>query len=272
MQSPTGGMGDGYGGVEPPKEEQPWYVKYGLRALGTAAGGLAMFFGLFSLLFSVFSPTCIVFSVWQILCGFLVITIESPCCCVFVEHVNKVTALVETKPLYMKAAAYVIAPIPSIIFCFGANTFLGSGAIIATGVVYGMVALGKKATREEMARNAQTVYPGGGTGPAKTPYEPQVNQNQPRPSKPNTPIYANVADPIQASAAQWASQSTTATFEPPPPYNATSTSNIPNPSRPTGWDQSFLNDGSRAANVHSTAVNLEGGVNPTPGDPYNPFQ
>lgn len=44
MQSPTGGMGDGYGGAgggmgEVPQEEQPWYVKYGLRALGTAAGG-----------------------------------------------------------------------------------------------------------------------------------------------------------------------------------------------------------------------------------------
>lgn len=46
MQSPTGGMGGGGyegGGMGanggPPAEEQPWYVKYGLRALGTAAGG-----------------------------------------------------------------------------------------------------------------------------------------------------------------------------------------------------------------------------------------
>jgi len=271
MQSPTGGggMGDGYGGgMEPPKEEQPWYVKYGLRALGTAAGGLAMFFGLFSLLFSVFSPTCIVFSVWQILCGFLVVTIESPCCCVFVEHVNKVTAIVDTKPLWMKAAAYVIAPIPAILFCFGANTFLGSGAIIATGVVYGMVALGKKASREEMAQNAQTVYP---AGPAKNSYEPQINQ--PRSSHQTTPVYSpTYGDPIQASAAQWAAQSTTATFEPPPAYSASS--NIPkNPSRPVGWDQSFLNaDGSNAATIHSTTVASDTTVNPTPNDPYNPFQ
>lgn len=41
-------MGDGYGGGEPPKEEQPWYVKYGLRALGTAAGGCTNHYFIFN--------------------------------------------------------------------------------------------------------------------------------------------------------------------------------------------------------------------------------
>ncbi|CAL8143614.1 unnamed protein product [Orchesella dallaii] len=267
MQSPTG-MGGEYGaGGEVPKEEQPWYVKYGLRALGTAAGGLAMFFGLFNLIFSVFSPLCIVLSVWQILCGFLVVTIESPCCCVFVEHVNKVTEIVERKPMWMKAAAYVIAPIPAIIFCFGANTFLGGGSIVGTGVVYGMVALGKKATREEMARNAQTVFP----GTTKNPYEPQVDQ--PRAPAPTrlTPTSPSYADPIQASAAQWATQSTV-NFEPPPAYNATSS--IPtSPTRAAGWDTTFLNDGSNPATIHSTAISSNTSVHPAPNNPYdNPFQ
>jgi len=40
--------------------------------------------------------------------------------------------------------------------CPGLSTFLGSACIFATGVIYGMMMLGKKASRGEMMNRAQS--------------------------------------------------------------------------------------------------------------------
>jgi len=138
-------QGYGNGGGEFKEEDQgPWYVKYGIRALGTFAGGLCVFLGAFSVLFNVFSPTCILFSIWQMLVGFVVVTIEAPFCCAFVDNVQIFARKIEERPLFVKAAVYVLAPLPTIIFCFGFYSFLGGGAVVGAGVVYAMIALGKK--------------------------------------------------------------------------------------------------------------------------------
>lgn len=119
-----------------------------------------------------------------------------------------------------------------------------------------------------MARNAQNVFP----GVAKTnPYEPQVNQPTAAVGVGTSATSPSYNDPIQASAAQWAAQSTTttATFEPPPAYSFNAPSNhIPtSPSRGIGWDQSFLNEGGQnPAAVHS--ANANSGAK---SDPSNPF-
>ncbi|XP_060593892.1 calcium channel flower-like [Ruditapes philippinarum] len=49
----------------------------------------------------------------------------------------------------------VIAIVP-ILICFSATTVLGSALVFGTGVLYGMMALGKKASREEMLVKAST--------------------------------------------------------------------------------------------------------------------
>lgn len=112
-----------------------------------------------------------------------------------------------------------------------------------------------------MARNAQTIFP-------KNSYQPHVNTPQPPPpmSKPVSPITSppgqhtsgltGPTDPIQASAAQWAAQTATATFEPPPTYNQSQQSGH----RPVGWDQTFVNDNNQAGSQRNN-------------DPFaNPFQ
>jgi len=40
------------------------------------------------------------------LVGCFVVMIESPCCCMFVEHIHTLTEKVESKPLWVKAAIY----------------------------------------------------------------------------------------------------------------------------------------------------------------------
>jgi len=253
--------------LDPKEEEAPWFVKYGARGLGTFAGGLAMLLGALNLVFSIFSPMCIIFSIWQMIIGFAVVTIESPCCCMFVDHVHALTERIEAKPLWIKALIYFVAPLPSIIFCVGFYTVIGGGLILATGVVYGLIALGKKASREEMARTAhQTFSPG-----------PQYQQHQPNNAKTeNVKSSGVVRDPVQAAAAQWASQSSTPsthinvdnTVDAPPPY-----SSYHGPAPAVGWDQSFVSQSAQSNSNISTSnrlssVNDRQNVNVT----SNPFQ
>jgi hypothetical protein len=78
------------------------------------------------------------------LVGFVVVTIEAPFCCAFVDNVQVFARKIEERPLLVKAAVYVLAPLPSIFFCFGFYSFVGGGVVVGVGVVYGMIALGKK--------------------------------------------------------------------------------------------------------------------------------
>jgi len=252
--------------LDPKEEEAPWYVKYGARGLGTFAGGLAMLLGALNLVFSIFSPLCIIFSIWQMIIGFAVVTIESPCCCMFVDHVQALTERIEKKPLWIKALIYFVAPLPSIIFCVGFYTIIGGGLILATGVVYGLIALGKKASREEMARNAhQTFSPG-----------PQYQQQAPPTKTENVKSSGMARDPVQAAAAQWATQSSSPSthinidrgVDAPPPY-----SSYHGPSPAVGWDQSFIsqqtqNNSNAATANRLSSVNDRQNVNVI----SNPFQ
>jgi hypothetical protein len=257
------GEPNGQGQLDP-KDEAPWYMKYGIRGLGTVAGGLAMFLGALDavLSFITLSPTCIIFSIWQLIVGFGVLTIESPCCCFFVDHVQAITARVESKPLWMKAALFVVAPLPSILFCFGVYTLFGSGLIVVTGVLYAFMALGKKASREEMARNAQVVT-SGLPFQAKTADKAYLVENLRDPA-PNPVPAPNSYQPNP-------SKSGLTNSGPPPPYTDLQET------IPIGWDTPFKPTPTNTQYSPSASVtmgaNTEGSPVPSyPSDPYNPFQ
>ncbi|CAG7725910.1 unnamed protein product [Allacma fusca] len=233
-----------------PKEEAPWYIKYGVRVLGTVGGGLAMLLGLVAVVTSIlsFSPFCIVLSIWQMVLGFGVIVIESPYCCVFVEHVATIAQKVESKPLIVKAAVYVFGPMPTVIFCFGLNTLFGNALIVAAGVIYGFMALGKKADRAEMAANASQHAP--------------TSYNPPAPSKVTVTNERNFAPPPRPVAP---------TFEnPPPPYTDLQSSNI---SGTMGWDTSYLQSSTSNLATEPYRNSSNPASSDKPVTPYNnPFQ
>ncbi|CAH1109667.1 unnamed protein product [Psylliodes chrysocephalus] len=134
------------------KDDVPWWMKFAGRAVGTIGGFLAMALGVSVCI--TLSATGILAGIWQILAGFVLICCEAPCCCMFVEHVQKLADFIESRPYWNRAAVYVGLSLPPIIFAFGISSFIGSGLIFATGVIYGMMALGKKATAEEMRQAA----------------------------------------------------------------------------------------------------------------------
>ncbi|KAK3919350.1 Calcium channel flower [Frankliniella fusca] len=60
----------------------------------------------------------------------------------------------EQKPYYYRGALYIVISLPAVVLCVSMSTIFGSGLIFATGVIYGMMSLGKKASAEEMRSKA----------------------------------------------------------------------------------------------------------------------
>ncbi|XP_034133842.1 calcium channel flower isoform X2 [Drosophila guanche] len=135
--------------------EQPWYLKYGSRLLGIVAAFFAILFGLWNVLSIItLSVSCLVAGIIQMIAGFIVMVLEAPCCFVCIEQVNGIADKVDAKPMYFRAGLYCALAVPPIFMCFGLASLFGSGLIFATGAVYAMMALGKKASREDMAAAA----------------------------------------------------------------------------------------------------------------------
>ncbi|CAB4055621.1 unnamed protein product [Lepeophtheirus salmonis] len=140
---PTGGSGAGAA-----NDGVPWLLKYGSKAIGIAAGIAAMFFGLWVCI--TLSPLCIVAGIWQICSGFLVILIEAPFCCMFLDFVQKFSSLVENRPVWQKAALYLVVSVVPLLMCWSTTAIVGSIVLFALASLNGLLFLGKKASLEEM--------------------------------------------------------------------------------------------------------------------------
>ncbi|XP_055625600.1 calcium channel flower isoform X1 [Toxorhynchites rutilus septentrionalis] len=134
-----------------PRDDVPWHLKYGGRAVGIVGGFFAVLFGLYNCLGILLgSISCLVGGILEILAGFVVLAIEAPCCFMFVDFVQQVAEKADERPYWYRAAFYCVIAIPPVILCFGLGSLFGCGLIFCTGMIYGMMALGKKASFAEM--------------------------------------------------------------------------------------------------------------------------
>jgi len=156
------------GGEEGANSGAPWYMKYAGKAAGIGGGLVAVFFGFWCCI--TLSPLCIVAGIWQICAGLFVITLEAPFCCMFLDFVQKAVAKVDGRPVWQKALVYLVLSLPSFFMCSSYTIFLGSGALFLVAALNGLMSLGRKASRDEMAASAAA---GGGT----TAYPKSESQN-----------------------------------------------------------------------------------------------
>ncbi|KAK0400718.1 hypothetical protein QR680_015416 [Steinernema hermaphroditum] len=126
----------------------PWWVRYLAKGIGILGGFVAMFFGALGLI--TITPTCMIAAILQIAFGFLIIALEAPFCCMFVDFIEKIANFSESRAFWQKAALYCVMGMIPIVTCLELHTFLGAGTIFASGVIYGFMALGKKADRNTM--------------------------------------------------------------------------------------------------------------------------
>jgi hypothetical protein len=157
-----------------PNAAFPWWVRFLAKGLGIVGGFLSFFFGILGLIS--ITPSCIAAVLMQMAAGFFVIALEAPFCCAFVDFIERIAAFSESRAYWQKAALYCVMGIIPIFVCIELNTVLGAGTIFASGVVYGFMALGKKADRSTMMGSQ-----------SDSAWNAQVNQPIPPPAGFNQP-------------------------------------------------------------------------------------
>uniref|UniRef100_A0A0N5AUJ3 Calcium channel flower n=1 Tax=Syphacia muris TaxID=451379 RepID=A0A0N5AUJ3_9BILA len=148
----------------------PWWVRLLAKALAVFGGFLAVIFAVLGLF--TFNCNCIIATLLQLAFGLLTVALEAPFCCMCVEFIEKIALFSESRKHWHKAVLFCTMGAIPIILCFGISTFVGSGLIFASGVVYGFMALGKKADLS--------------AGPTDAAWNATVNQ--PPPSINNPPM------------------------------------------------------------------------------------
>lgn len=142
------------------RDEIPWHLKYGGRTLGTFAGVVNLLTGIWNGVGIIFLNTdCLFAGVIQLFVGFLLIALEAPCLCVFVDYMQQVSEVAESKPYWTRAALYVGVSLIPLLLCFGPSTFIASALVFGTGLLYGLMSVGKKASAEQMKSTATTLEP-----------------------------------------------------------------------------------------------------------------
>jgi len=157
MQNFFSGMGGGGDGAAAgPADDTPVWMKYAGKGTGVVGGCVAIVMGFFCAISptNIISPMCIIAGVWQIVAGLVLVLVEAPFCAKFIPPLAKFTQIIESRPPWQRAAVYLAISLPPIMMCAGLSTIIGSGLIFAVAVLYGLMTVGKKASREEMAAAA----------------------------------------------------------------------------------------------------------------------
>ncbi|XP_060245723.1 calcium channel flower homolog isoform X1 [Meriones unguiculatus] len=100
-------------------------------------------------------PLNIAAGVWMIMNAFILLLCEAPFCCQFVEFANTVAEKVDRLRSWQKAVFYCGMAIVPIVMSLTLTTLLGNAIAFATGVLYGLSALGKKGDAISYARIQQ---------------------------------------------------------------------------------------------------------------------
>lgn len=135
-------------------QDAPWLITTAARVIGSIAGVVSCICGSF-LLLDIINVTCIFTGALLIAEGFLILLCEAPCCCVFFEFAYMPSTLLNKRPPWIKATIYLFFAAIPFFWCTGVSTFFSSGLIMATSALYLLMALGKKANREEMLAKSQ---------------------------------------------------------------------------------------------------------------------
>uniref|UniRef100_A0A0B6ZI39 Calcium channel flower n=1 Tax=Arion vulgaris TaxID=1028688 RepID=A0A0B6ZI39_9EUPU len=130
-----------------------WWCKSLARTCCVVAGLTAMITGLFRMI--TFTPLCFVAGLLLMFMGFFEILLEAPCCCQFLDFIQPISRFSERRSYWQKALVYGLPPLLPLLLCFSITTIIGCVVLIASGVIYGLIALGKKADRSTMMARAQ---------------------------------------------------------------------------------------------------------------------
>ncbi|XP_026542487.1 calcium channel flower homolog [Notechis scutatus] len=161
-----------------PQEEQPeadgapaasqedgmtWWYKWLCRLAGILGAISCAFSGLWMCL--TIYPLNIAAGVWMMLNAFVLLLCEAPFCCQFIEFANIVSAKADQLRPWQKAVFYCGMAVFPVVLSLTLTTLFGNAIAFATGMLYGLSALGKKGDAIAYARMQQIQQkPAGGEG------------------------------------------------------------------------------------------------------------
>jgi len=161
-----------------PQSDTPWLISTSAKAVGTMAGLFSIAIGFFSL-FSIFDTSCILAGGLLMVEGLLMSLLEAPCFCTFLDFAYMPSTFFDNKPHWIKATIYLFfAGIP-FFWCTGITTFFSCGLIFVTSALYLLIALGKKASADEMRVKANHFSQSPAAGLV-------LNEELPKPTDPPT--------------------------------------------------------------------------------------
>ncbi|KAM6431141.1 calcium channel flower homolog isoform 1-T1 [Liasis olivaceus] len=143
-----------------------WWYKWLCKLAGILGGISCAFSGLWMCM--TIYPLNIAAGVWMMLNAFILILCEAPFCCQFIEFANVVSARADKLRPWQKAVFYCGMAIFPVILSLTLTTLMGNAIAFATGLLYGLSALGKKGDAIAYARMQQLQQkPAGNDGMAE---------------------------------------------------------------------------------------------------------
>ncbi|CAK6433485.1 unnamed protein product [Pipistrellus nathusii] len=153
--SGSGGASATSANSAPPAQDEgmTWWYRWLCRLSGVLGAISCAISGLFSCI--TIHPLNIAAGAWMITNAFVLLLCEAPFCCPFIEFANTVAAKVDQLRSWQKAVFYCGMAVVPIIISLTLTTLLGNAVAFATGVLYGLSALGKKGDAISYARIQQ---------------------------------------------------------------------------------------------------------------------
>uniref|UniRef100_A0A2K5F8Y4 Calcium channel flower domain containing 1 n=1 Tax=Aotus nancymaae TaxID=37293 RepID=A0A2K5F8Y4_AOTNA len=147
MSGPGGAAAASASSAPPAQEEgMTWWYRWLCRLSGVLGAVSCAISGLFNCI--TIHPLNIAAGVWMIMNAFILLLCEAPFCCQFIEFANMVAEKVDRLRSWQKAVFYCGMAVVPIVISLTLTTLLGNAIAFATGVLYGLSALGKKSQTE----------------------------------------------------------------------------------------------------------------------------
>jgi len=129
-----------------------WWFKYLIKGAAVVLGFIAFILGIVTAIS--ISPLCIIAGIILMFSSAVVLALEVPICCSFIQFMQPITRFSEGRPHWQKVGLYMSPPIIVIAMCQGVSAILGSLCIFGVAGLYFMLTVGKKAPLEEMRTRA----------------------------------------------------------------------------------------------------------------------
>ncbi|CAB4014386.1 calcium channel flower homolog [Paramuricea clavata] len=123
--------------------EVPGAIRLMVKVWGAFSALLSIGFGVFVMI--TVTPICLAAGAIMVTSGLMVLTLEAPVLCFKIEAFAKLSKWVEDHVrFWIRAFIYLCFALLPFVMCRELSTFIGSGSVMVTAALYGVMAIGKK--------------------------------------------------------------------------------------------------------------------------------